>query len=150
MDKEQAILWLKDFIREVDTQDNRATAHPIQFLFQRKQEYVAHEEYNHRTETIYRHPEMEHGSYNTRKEAVEWLREYGYEGEGLEREINNIEEFKMGHYWETDQAFFTERGVKRHIELNGHNLRNYRDYVVHSFRNPEMKELFQAIREVIK
>lgn len=148
--KEQAISWIKDFILEVDSQDNRATAGPIQFLLQIKQEYVAHDEYNWQTESVWRHPEMESISCKTQEQAIEWLKEYGYEGAKLEKEIENIEEFKMGHYWETTQAFFTERGVKEHIELNGHNLKNHRDYVVHSFRNPEIKNLFVAIREIIK
>lgn len=149
MTKEEALVWFKDFINEVDSQDNRGTAHPIQFLLQTRRVYVAHEEYNWQTETIWRHPEMESTSCKTHDEAVEWLKDYGYKDEKLEREIENIEEFKMGHYWETQQAFFTERGVKEHIELNGHNLRNHRDYVVHSFRNPEIKKMFEAIRAVI-
>lgn len=150
MNKEEAIKWLRDFINEVDSQDNRATAKPIQFLVQRKREYVAHNEYNHGAESVWRHPDMESTTAKTEEEAIEWLKEYGYEGNKLEEEIQNIEEFKMCHYWETDQAFFTKRGVQKHIELNGHNLRDYRDYVVHAFRNPEMRELFMAIREMIK
>ena len=149
MTKAEASLWLKEFLNRIDTQDRRATAHPVQFLLQRKREYVAHPEYNHKTDTIYRHHEMESTKCKTHAEAVEWLKEFGYEGDKLEEEIGHIEEFQMGHHWETDQAFFTEEGVKQHIELNGHNLGEHRDYVVHAFRNPEVANLFKAIRAVV-
>lgn len=150
MTRDEAIEWMKAFIKEVDTQDNRATANPIQFLLQVKQEYVAHPEYNWRVERVWRHPEMEGRSSESYDEVVRWLSDYGYEGEKLEKEKENIEELQMGHYWETNQMFFTEKGVKQHLELNRHNLGDYRDYVVHAFRNPEMKELFNAIRAVIQ
>lgn len=146
MTKEQALIWIKDFLNNIDSQDNRSTAKPILFLLQRKQEYVAHPEFNHQTETIYHHHEMENGSCKSFDEAKQWLIDYGYEGERLEKEIENIEEFQMGHHWDTEQAFLTESGLKKHYELNGHNLRNHRDYVVHCFRNPEMSELFEALR----
>lgn len=150
MTKDEAIEWMKTFIKEVDSQDNRATAHPIQFLLQTKQEYVAHPEYNWRTERVWRHSEMEGQAYESYEEVVQWLSDYGYEGEKLEKEKENIEEFQIGHHWETNQMFFTEKGVKQHLELNRHNLKEHRDYVVHAFRNPEMKELFNAIRAVIQ
>ena len=150
MEKQEALSWLKNFIGEVDSQDNRATAKPIQFLLQTKREYVAHDDYNWHTKEVWRHPIMEEESKETFQEVVDWLKGYGYEGDKLAEEIENIESFQMGHHWETEQAFFTESGVKKHLELNRHNLRDHRDYVVHAFRNPEMKELFDAIRAVIK
>ncbi len=149
MNKDEAIVWIKDFLSRIETQDNRGTASPLLYLLQRKIEYVAHPEYHHQTETIFYHPEMEGRNCETLDEAKQWLVEYGYEGEKLDKEIENIEEFQMGHYWETDQAFLTEHGLNRHKELNGHNLRKHRDYVVHCFRNPEMKELFEVLRVVL-
>lgn len=150
MDREQALSWIREFIHTIDTQDNRITAGPIQFLLQQKREYVAHDEYNHQTETIYRHHDMESTSCKTYEEAVQWLKEYGYKDDKLEKEIEHIEKFEMGHYWETSQSFMTEQGVKRHLELNRHNLGDHRDYVVHAFRNPEMRELFEALRALIQ
>lgn len=150
MTKTDALVWLKEFLNRVDTQDNRATANPVQFLLQIKREYVAHPDYyNGQTDTIYWHSDMESTRCKTQEEAVDWLKEYGYECEKLEKEIEQIEELKMNHYWETNQAFFSEEGLKQHIKLNGHNLGEYRDYVVHAFRNPEFWDLFRAIRAVV-
>lgn len=150
MNKNEALIWIRNFLDLVDKQNNRATASPILFLLQTKQEYVAHPDFYRQTEAVFHHPEMEGFNKKSFEEAKAWLVEYGYEGEELEKEISNIEEFQMGHYWETQQAFFTEEGVKRHLDLNGHNLRNHRDYVVHCFRNPEMTELFKALRGVVE
>jgi hypothetical protein len=150
MDKIEATKWLKSFIAEIDSQDNRATASPIQFLLQTKKEYVSHPDYGHRTRRIWRHPEMESNSCESFDEAVQWLVDYGYEGDKLEKEKESIEEFCMGHYWETQQCFLTKKGVEEHVRLNRHNLGEHRDYVVHSFRNPEMSELFNVIRELVK
>ncbi len=150
MTKEQALDWIRDFLKEVDSQDNRATAHPIQFLLQTKQEYVAHPEYHHNTRTVFHHHIMENGSQESHEDAVKYLIDYGYEGKKLDEEIEAIEQFEIGHHWETSQMFFTEKGVKRHIEANGHNLKCHRDYVVHAFRNPEMSELFECLRELVK
>ncbi len=150
MNKEQAIEWLKEFIFEIDSQDNRATAKPIQFLLQQKKIYVAHDDYTFNSKTVYHHHCMEDGSCETYNDAIEKLKNYGYEGDELDSEIKNIKKLQICHYWETIQSFFTEKGVKRHVELNGHNLGEYRSYVVHSFRNPEIKCLFEAIRAMVK
>lgn len=147
-DREKALSWIAGFLKRIDTQDSRGTSRPILYLLQQKREYVAHPEYNYTTETVFRHPDMESASCKSLDAAKNWLIDSGFVGKNLEREIDRIEEFQMGHYWETAQAFFTEEGVKRHIELNGHNLKEHRDYVVHCFRNPEMKELFDALRVI--
>lgn len=81
MTKAEAVVWITEFLNRVDTQDRRATAHPIKFLLQRKREYVAHPDYTHQTDTVYRHPEMESPNCNTHEEAVAWLKDYGYKKE---------------------------------------------------------------------
>lgn len=150
MTKDEATIWLKEFMKEVDTQDNRGSARPVQFLLNHKHEYIADPNYANNTCTVFRHYEMDFESFRTRNECIKWLKEGGYTGKELQEKIDEIQELEVGHYWETSQAFFTKRGVRDHIELNGHNLRKeYRDYVIHPFRNPEMVDLFKAIRAMI-
>lgn len=146
--KEQALEWVKSFLHEVDTQDNRCTAKPIMFFLQTKNEYVAHDEYyGSNTRTVFRHPRMEGDTCDSHDEAVAWIKEWYEDESRVEAEIEKIEEFQMGHHWETQEAFFTESGVKRHLDLNKHNYRNgHRDFVIHAFRNPEIEELFKALR----
>ena len=151
MTKDEAMSWFKNFINEVDTQDNLWTAKPIQFLLQQKREYVADADYCN-TRTVFKHYEMEpeEGWYDTKEECIKWLKEdKGYEGKDLAEQIEDIQEVELGHYWETSQSFFTKRGFEEHIFSNKHNLGEYRYYVVHAFRNWENQELFKAIRAIV-
>jgi len=152
MTKDEAMAWFKSFINEIDTQDNRWTAGPIQFLLQQKREYVADGDYCSDSKTVFKHPEMEpdDGWYDTEEECIQFLKEdKEYEGEKLEEEIGEIETLQVGHYWETSQSFLTKRGLDEHIRSNRHNLGEHQDYVVHAYRNWENKELFEAIRAMI-
>lgn len=150
MTKDQAHEWIKSLLERVDSQDCRDTAKPIQFLLQVKREYVAHDEYHvGHTEKVFHHHTFERRQAKSFDEAVQMLFEYGYRDDELEKEKEHIEELDMGHYWETTQAFFSEDGLKRHLEANRHNLGEHRDYVIHAFRNPEFRELFDVLRAVI-
>jgi len=150
MTKDEAKAWLADFMLRIETQDNRGTAKPIQFLLQTKREYAVHAEHSSYSVNTYRHPVMEDRGCNTYADAVRFLESYGFKGLELEREKEEIEKVSIGHYWDTTQSFLTENGMNQHIELNGHNLGEYRSFVIHSFRNPELKELFNAIMELLK
>lgn len=151
MTKIEAIDWLKNLMTEIDSADSKGTAKPFQYLLQQKREYVSHPGYGIQTRKIYYHHIMEDGGAASYEEAVSEITEYyGKDHEEIETEIGSIEEFEMGHYWETSQAFLTENGLKRHLDINGHNLGERRGYVVHAFRNPEMVELFEAIRAIVK
>lgn len=148
MTKEEALSWLKDFMNECESQDNRGTAKPIQFLLQVRRDYVAHPDYNLGSTTRWFHSELQR-DFETREEAEKALADYGFKGKELKEKIEELEELEIGHYWETEQCFLTERGYKQHIEINGHNLRHYKKYVVHAFRNPELRSLFDAIKALI-
>ena len=143
MNKEESLVFLKELINRIDNQDNRVTAQPLQFLFQIKRTMVVDGDYNY-DEIHYYHPILER-SYPSYEKCLTVLKENGYD----EKEQEDIRKLYIKHYWETSQAFLTEEGVKDHIRLNKHNLREYRDYVVHAFRNPEFKNLIDAVRVLI-
>lgn len=151
MTPSEAFEWIHQFLKEIDTQDTRATAQPIQFLLQRKDKYVSKEGYNYQTISVFTHPDSDIDEFETYQEAVDWVRSEYAEAEEQAAQIENIDEFQIGHCWKTDQAFFTEKGYERHLAQNRHNLgpaEDRRTYVVHAFRNPEMVELFKALRAI--
>jgi hypothetical protein len=88
-------------------------------------------------------------NYKSEQELIDAMVENGWTKEDAEKERKNIWRAEGEHYWDTEQAFLTKEGLNRHIEQNRHNLRSPRDYVVHAFRNPEMKELYDAIRTIV-
>ncbi len=147
MTKIEALEFLKSFINRIDTQDNRGTAKPIQYLLQVKRYMVVDGDYDY-DKILYYHSDMPGIAKDTKEEAIEYLKEYGYTDKELIEEIKAITEVYIKYYWNTKQAFLTEEGFNKHIELNEHNLGEYRSYVVHSFRDPEMLNLINSIRVV--
>jgi hypothetical protein len=63
---------------------------------------------------------------------------------------------RYGLHVTTDEhnVFFTERGYNQHMELNGHNYRHGTEkaysYVKHAFRNPEIENIFKALKDISK
>lgn len=150
--KTEAINWIRNFLNDIDAQDNRCTAKPIIFLLQTKSEYVAHPQYyGSGARTVYRHPMMEENSLDSVSEVKKWVNEFfeGRTDKQLQDEYEKIEELQIGHHWDTQEVCFTEKGIQRHLALNKHNYRDCRDFVIHAFRNPEISELFEALRLIV-
>ena len=148
MTQQEAINWLAELINRIDTQDSRHTAKPVQFLLQVKR-HIYGEQLSDPDFTKYAHPRYDYHDYDSPDEIIADMIENGWDKEDAEKERNNIREYQGQHYWDTEQVFLTEEGVKRHLEQNRHNLFEPRDYVIHAFRNPEMKELYDAIRTIV-
>ena len=149
MNKSDALQFLTEFINRIDTQDNRATAKPIQYLLQTRDYMVVDGDYQYDKVQYYHHV-MENGYYDNYDDAVNYLKEYGYSGKELDEEIDNIAKLYIKYYWNPSQAFLTEQGLNDHVAINRHNLGVHRSYVVHSFRDAEMVNLIKAIRSVLE
>lgn len=149
MVKENPIKFIKELLHRVDTDDTFATAKPIQILLQRKVPVVVDSNYSYDA-IKYSHPEFNEW-FDSREECGEALLKYGYSDitEEYKEALKEIREHCISYHWETNQAFLTHEGYDAHIKLNKHNLGEYRKYVVHSFRNPEMTDLFKALRALV-
>lgn len=149
MNKSEAIEVLKQFVNRLDTQENRVTAAPVQFLLQ-VERTIWGESLFHIDLVRFGLPNYDYFDYETENDLLNALKENGWSVEDIEKEKKNIVRYEGTNYWETQQCFLTEHGVERHISMNKHNLGKHRDYVIHAFRNPELQELYDAIREVIR
>lgn len=150
MNKDESITFIKDFLHRIDTQDNRATASPIQFLLQVKKKVITDSDYHYDSLEWY-HPIFENCGYETEHEAIAELKEYfGSDKDKLEKALNELKEIFFQDVWETKQSFFTEEAYNHHVKINKHNLGEYRSYVVHCFRDYETLDLFKALRGVVK
>jgi hypothetical protein len=140
---------LKDFLSRIDLDDNRATARPILFLLQVRREMVVDGDY-HYDRVVYRHNDMFESCFDSKEECLQALKDYGHNEEEVAEREDEITKHYLAEYWETEQVFLTKEGLDRHLELNRHNYRKpFRDYVIHAFRNPEIKELYDAIRALV-
>lgn len=119
-----------EFIKRLDTQDNRGTAKPILIELQEREIRISMGE-----------PGV--GSYRQMlaKDApfTECPEDLG---------IDPNATVYVWEEWETRAVFFTYEGYKEHLDLNRHNYGEIRDYVVHPFRNPEIKRVLGWVREL--
>lgn len=149
MNKDQAVDWLKHFIAHIDTQDNRGTAKPIFYLLQTPT-VIWGESLSHADVTKYALCEFDYYDYDSKEELISSMKENGFSDDEIKEHKHKIVSIEGETIWETQETFFTKHGLDRHLDLNKHNYRKgHRDYVVHAFRNPEIKELFEAIRAII-
>jgi hypothetical protein len=149
--KSETFEFFKNLIHEIETQDNRCTALPILFVLKEtRREYGIDPEYNtHGFEWI---KDGESASWETIEEIIqqhfdnydlvvteEMAEEYGY----YKCYYRNVEQI-------SDNFFFTEKACKQHLICNGHNLISPQDWAIHPFRNPEIEQVIESIREIVK
>lgn len=131
---------LVEISKELRTQDNRATQHPM-FCVQVKDRMVVDDQ--NYDGVGYFDPNSCESYYedSDRFSNYEELYSYGNLPEMIRR-------FCYKDVWRTECVCFTESGCQRHLDLNGHNYRHchgVRIYVESFHRNPEMI----AIREYL-
>lgn len=141
---------LKDIAHDIESQDNRGTAKPMLILLQVKKEYVAHDEFNHCTdEVLVERVSGDYIRFKTEAELLEWWNQDMMYGDHLKEVVEgeHFDRFQMGHYWETENVFFTDKGYEEHMAQNAHNYRKgcVRSYGIYAFRNPEMHTVFDTI-----
>lgn len=135
---------LPEIAKDILTQDNRATAKPVIFLLQIKKWFYANDP-DFGGEEVFQITDDD--SYEIYTSLVD-LQKAWNEWHGLEKKFNHKTSYRRlyrKHYWETENVFFTEKGYEEHKRLNGHNLGEHRTYVIHAWRNPEMKTIMDLI-----
>jgi len=165
----EALHWLREFIVQLNKQDNRATATPYYYQI--------------------RKPVRTYGFACTHSDYWVWMHEDGYEvnSSGIyemvqqliaenipefeevlkEHSINpdkpisnedaellsewlDIEKVYYKDTYKLEGCFFTEKAAKRHIQENQHNLPEGTDtYLQHAYRNPEIQTLLESIGKVV-
>lgn len=146
---------LKQIAEDISGQDNRGTASPMLILLQVKEEYVAHDEYNHDCEEVF--VEQVSGDnlrFKTEAEVLAWFNEDMMPEDHLKEleEGKHFDKFHMGYCWRTENVFFSDKGYEEHMAMNSHNYRKgaVRSYGIYAFRNPEMKTIYNEIMSKAK
>lgn len=141
--------FLKSLVAEIDSQDNRCTASPYFYVIQEKEKRVVPDGFEEDTEIYY-----DGESYS----EEEFRESFGVpEGEDIDAFAYSngyeIEWFGFTRDYEErsgSNVFFTERAYRDHVSINGHNLKEPRSFVKHAFRNAEMENLFDALRDITR
>jgi hypothetical protein len=133
-------LWER-MSREVQTQDNAATAHPIFVVQQRERIYGCDPDLVDDGEVVW-------------LDAVNDCQEiHGEERDKLEEEYKRTfkvpdDYHRTGYFdrYEFVQPFFTKAGAEAYIEANRHRLKDPRIYVDSAYRNPEWQAVLRHLR----
>jgi hypothetical protein len=148
--KQETYDFIKNLVREIETQDNRSTRLPIFYVIKETtREYGIEDDYSNDGFEW----EKDGESY-TWKQVVDFVCE---ELELLPDEIGETDAeycgFKKVFYRNierySDNFFFTEKAAKEHLRINGHNLTKPQDYVIHAFRNDEIESVIEAMKEIV-
>lgn len=166
MTDEEKNKFLADFFKEIKTQDNRCTATPVLFQIRDKKRIWGVEE-DHADETVVMHCDGEHWVDREEEALIKEIVEREALDEAGENELRNEEllQYELverltdkGDWFESSyvdqweyipgQFYFTLKGAEAHLECNKH---NYSDdvqiYVTHAFRNKEIENVLEALKE---
>ena len=136
--------FLKQLSKDMKEQDNRYTPSPYFYVIRGEKKLVAPEGFG---DEEWYSSEAER-SFKTEEEMKEYCQE---NEEDFETFKDDCTVYGSQIVPEHHNFFLTEKGAKKHMELNGHNYRHYEkvyDYVDFAFRNPEVESLFKAIHEI--
>ena len=160
--------FLLELTQEIENQDNRATAAPYAYMIREEVDYEDEE-----GETTFFNQEGESYNYEELEEAFRddladdeesvlkklrydsiddfdpsdtcVLKEYADSQDY--RELGISKEMRYSSY--NPNCFLTEKAAKQHIKSNHYHFNKPQDYVIHLWRNPEMKNLLKAVFEIV-
>lgn len=149
---------LVDLANEYHKQDNRATAKPYLFQIRTTEEVAA---YDGCGETYWFDDEGTRIEPEDEKLAITELKDWDKEEADIR--FARLEDYEKEEIFENagyrrlsvttqhryQNAFFTSKACKEHIEKNHYHYNEPVDYLNHAFRNPEM-ELISELFKVLK
>lgn len=134
----------------IHTQNNRCTSDPMFCVQVCDRIGPIMEEYGNGDLMFHDHRRME-TYYEDRPDPDRWKELYGLHKNG--DLPGGITAACYVEKWFTVQVCFTEDGCKRHLEMNGHNYRQYygtRIYVESFHRNPEMQDIREFLMHLAR
>ncbi len=168
-----ALRWLRYFIKELNSQDNRITASPYYYTLRCPKQVFGVDKGN--SEDFIWVDDAAEEIHAPEEVAVEVLQELGMEdckrayggmvpeGDIPEKaeEVTDMwliiaaEEGDWTKRWYRNEhefkgVFFTEKAIFKHLEENKHRYPEGTDtYLEHAWRNPELKQLFENIGKLV-
>lgn len=127
---------LAEMARELRTQNNAATVHPIYVVQSRHRIYGIDPTWGGDVVWLRQDETIEADDDESRELSERQEREGEVDGWDLVGYVDT---------WVSVQPFFTRSGAESYIARNGHRMTDARVYVESAYRNPE----WQAIRELL-
>ena len=173
LNKEE-MLFIKNLSNEMNTQDNRCTAKPYTYRVQQSEKVISLDRDKYENLGILIDNDE---PFDNIEDCVEYVNDRIYEDFIYEEDVHSdnyvniktksdlehyldkysikyeyyswkyIDSFNNSHQGGSN-CFLTEKACEEFIESNSHNLCNPRSYIVHEFRNPEMRKLIDIIHKL--
>jgi len=134
---------VKKHSKNIREQETMATAHPLMVLLQVPKPIVVDGDYDY-DKINFRHYDLD-DIYDSMDDVRSALIDYGHTQDEADSKLKNTERLYIKEVWDTKQAFLSMEGFNEHIRQNKHNLERPRSYIMHAFRNPEMKEVLESV-----
>lgn len=132
---------IKEFVRKMMTQDNRATASPFFYVIRTKKKFYLPDGYG--SEQVFKCDDCEYPSELT---AARELFKYGYDKGSVKKLLKNGRWIDVAYDWIEKGMFLTETDAENHLKLNHyHYSKDAHTYVDHAWRAPELEEFFKAL-----
>ncbi len=157
MTREEAMMFLREFMHEVNTQDCRGTARPFYYVI-RTAIFVAsyHEDEGDRFVWV-RKDDGETITADNIEQAIKEYHEYMLDDDEVlsDSEIEEILESDFERYaekkeWAEHGCFFTESDANQHLKANHyHYSSDAHTYVKHCWRAPAMEKFFEALNVIV-
>ncbi len=156
MTKTEAMDFLKELVKEIDSQDNRCTADPYYYTIQTKEWRPVPDGCSgpHGESREIWVENGDNSTFDSKEELIKQLKENSDE-DITDKEIENIIEedytqYTEGAFDKYENFFLTEKACEKHIKLNAYHYNEPHSYVDHTWRNPEIENLIKAIRALVK
>lgn len=144
------LAFLRELAHELATQSNRMTASPYFYVVRTAKELAAPPGYGE--DEVLVDWQGDPNTYKTEAEARKLFGEMELSQEEIDKRVEALEPMGVHTVFEYHNVFFTEKGYRQHMELNGHNYGSSKvephSYVMHAFRNPEIKTLLEIVQRL--
>lgn len=139
--KEKSERIIKDFLTEMATQDNRATAFPYFYVIRDKAKVPAYDGCGEDTE--YRWNDE---TYDSMEELEAYWTENDFTAAEIEEARNDVEEYEYKYEWIQKHMFLTEKDAEDHLRRNHyHYSKDAHTYVDHAWRAPYLEDFLKAL-----
>lgn len=134
---------IKNFLKQIATQDNRGTALPYFYVIRTEVEDSAPLENCDETKVYWNDQ-----SFDSMEDLEKDLTENGYDEEAIKEAMNEACEYGIKKRWDERNMFLTEQDAENHLIANNyHYSHNAHTYVKHAWRAPHLAEFMKALTE---
>lgn len=140
----KSLKFIKDLVKEIKNQDNRATASPYYYVIEDEEIRGVPDGAGDKTMFMWDGDLCAAEDVQREYPNVD-LDDIEFHTDGI---ITPFDVVTARYIPYNSNVFLTEKACHQHMESNAHHFKNPRSYVMHAFRNPELEQLLKVLTEI--